>query len=94
MKITIRVEQRHIDEGKPGEACLCPVALALNEISNTEVRVIVENAYFGPDHIPAKLPKSASQFICKFDNSQLVEPFKFRFKIPSHFLTPTQIERL
>jgi hypothetical protein len=31
MKLTVRVEQRHIDVGRPVRCRLCPIALALNE---------------------------------------------------------------
>ena len=31
MRLTVRVERRHIDKGKPVRCRLCPIALALNE---------------------------------------------------------------
>ena len=87
-RITVRVEQRHIDEGVPNEPGMCPVALAIKGQPGCR-RVLVGHCgghvYFENFRPPASfhLPKKVSKFILDFDEGEDVEPFEFKMNLES-----------
>ena len=83
--IHIKVEQRHIDNGKREDCSYCPIALAIME-------TIPSNCLLGPFWKQVKVHDSneiivrgityntsrkVSQFICDFDSGKEVEPMDF-----------------
>lgn len=84
MKLNLRINNKHINEGLQGEPTGCAIAQALKD----RVRNILDVAVF-PSHFyvsvvnnkkvkyyKGNLPKAASYFIKKFDNNkELVLPF-------------------
>jgi hypothetical protein len=81
MKKTINVTQDDIDNGNVGDACACPVALALRRAFKTggydfyveDKCMFVNNyAYFNPPEV--------KNFIVNFDHGIKVEPFSFELE--------------
>lgn len=77
MKVT--VTQEHIDRGTRLLSTGCPVARAIAALGFTNVTVGGLTAYAGPAQRWA-LPKTARQFIEKFDGRKPVSPFTFVMK--------------
>lgn len=88
MKITIRVEQRHIDCGKKKRCTICPVALALREagIKHPSVDGITVAYRFTKEPIFV-LSDKVNGWIKRFDMGLEVQPFEFTADIPERFLT-------
>lgn len=78
-RIKIRVEQRHIDNGKVSACRDCAVALAMREQMPEpyDVWVGYSNLRVGPAQwMPT--PRSVKRFISKFDTNRLAaKPFNF-----------------
>jgi hypothetical protein len=87
MRRLIRVTQKHIDEGEPFQAELCPIALALKETLGVRWTVNNYTAWRTSDPIGSRsaheLSASAEKFIRDFDAGHPVEPFSFYFGEPS-----------
>jgi hypothetical protein len=84
-QLNISVTQEHINEGRPGNPCLCPVALALNALPSVkEASVGVCTADFSLDgqDIAVNLPETAEDRIHDFDRYGVMEPFEFCVEIP------------
>lgn len=79
----IKVTQRHIDEGVPGNVCSCMVALALEEASGgLSVVVGAWDVTFryakGVDGaFNVDLPYGVEKKIVLFDSGKTVKPFSF-----------------
>lgn len=77
----INVTQEHIDKGKRGRACGCPVALAVLELLNVKYGLVSVSPYTLYIEInnyrPFRLPPEATRFVSLFDDGQEVSPFTF-----------------
>lgn len=77
--VKINVTQEHIDSGTDGNACHCPVALAIKDALGREdgVYVFYYGANVGADNY--HLPMMVTKFIKDFDNEGRgsVSPFSF-----------------
>ena len=81
MTVTVTVEQRHIDAGRPDQSRLCPVALALQDQCQGVWAVGWGSAYrLAPGCAPYRLPAKARDFILAFDNGESVSPFAFEME--------------
>jgi hypothetical protein len=80
MKTLIRVTQEHIDRGKPGDGCSCPVSLAMRDATKYHCHVCRSTFYIRDLEID--LPEQAKQFINAFDSLGHVSPFEFELDIP------------
>ena len=82
----IKVEQHHIDRGKPG-CYACPIALALTESFEDKLfavhryNVTVATRFASDQFKTVMLPKVAADFISVFDAGEPVEPFSFEFEV-------------
>ena len=74
-KIQIKVEQRHIDAGTPGDKCNCPIGLALKDSGMNDIEVYYESIWV--DSRVVRTPRIARKFAIDFDLSLPVEPFEF-----------------
>lgn len=91
MKITIGVTQADIDQGAPGEGCLCPIALAVYRALPGPKWDVGGNCLFriapdGEHEMVCSLPATAMRFIFGFDNAQHVYPFSFDLDVPGELL--------
>lgn len=78
--MTIRVEQKHIDEWKKFDCLLCPIALAVTEqLKCRIVEVLRHNIYIDSQRIP--MPTDAFNFAHDFDYEKPVHPFTFELPI-------------
>ena len=81
----IRVTQEHINEGVPGKACSCPIALALNDQINPPHHIQVGSEVIlissALDTCAYGLPEKVKQFISDFDGELFVEPLEFELNI-------------
>lgn len=78
-KLTVSVEQRHIEKGQRRNCYFCPIALAIQEQVNAQI-VEVNCRYVKINHVIKRiLPKIASDFIQNFDHkADAVTPFTFK----------------
>ena len=80
----VKVEQRHIANGKRKDSAKCPVALALKErlveglCVNIDDRGNIEvwDAVDRQEYL-SEYKKSVEDFVTKFDSNEAVEPFAF-----------------
>ena len=80
----VKVQQKHIDMGVPGESALCPITCALEDMGH-QVRVCSERVMFTVDRcteLGADLPKEARDFIDAFDARRVCMPFTFELDHP------------
>jgi hypothetical protein len=79
--MNIQVTQSHIDKGKPHSSCLCPVALAIQEVyPNEKISVGYSVVINWPrERSVATLPREVTERITTFDAIQQMEPFEFEF---------------
>lgn len=80
-KFKIKVEQRHIDTGKRGNACNCPLAIALTEITGQELKIAVGAVWMDGKGIVGYLPTTAFDFYRDFDLRRKVEPIEFEIEL-------------
>lgn len=81
----VKVEQRHIDQGKPLHAWSCPVSLALTSATHGQWGVAHEYATLfrgAGDVLKVPLPAEVGDKIAAFDAGELMEPFEFEFDWP------------
>ena len=89
-ELVISVTQEDIAAGKPGEACLCPIARAVARLLAADLSE--EPAVVGPSVLLAvmagddtttqyDLPEEAATFIGRFDNGHTVKPFTFTARL-------------
>lgn len=87
----VRVTQRHIDQGKKGNACNCAFALAIIDALDND-GIIIDNVWVGSTHDldclhaevrdtagetrVARLGDDVSRWIGEFDDGFAVEPFE------------------
>lgn len=87
MTLTLRVEQRHIDQGIPWSSLSCPIALALKEqepghcwriTCSTIYRWVWGNDTHspGPGTIAFPLPEEARRFVYDLSTLRAVQPFQ------------------
>lgn len=79
MKI-IRVKQQHIDQGNPRNGYLCPVALAIGEITQQLTQVSCSNIVLNANSLrqnSIKTPQRVKKFIGDFDTGCPVKTFSF-----------------
>lgn len=84
-KHTIRVTQRHIDQGKRNCPYGCMVALAIEEAipgSWPTVDGATVLLSLGSQDSRIDLPAIARDAIDKYDDGQEVEPFQFDLEVP------------
>lgn len=76
--VRIEVKQRHIQDGVKGECFMCPVALAVTEITHCMTRVGTEfiKVYDEPFQ-KFEMPAEVAKFIEEFDDGDSVQPFSF-----------------
>lgn len=87
--VLIQVKQKHINEGKRGNALLCPLALAI--AADTGRRVLVMPGAFrfagnlpdyeGYESKYRNLPGTAELFRKRFDHQLTVRPFSFEVEL-------------
>lgn len=78
----VKVTAKHIRAGIPEDACRCPVALAINEVSHQECCVAGNEFYFFGGNRQT-LPWRAADFVKRFDNGPKcrLKPFSFRINL-------------
>ena len=83
MKLTVRIQQRHIDEGKRTYCRECPIALALNEQHPRKGGwwIVCDQAWSIYCERPYNLSKEAIKFYRSFDNGCAVKPLEFEMDI-------------
>lgn len=87
MRVTVKVNRRHIRAGQRGSSSCCPVALALKGlVKRTErlhvgVREVSINQYN-----KAPFPVCASNWIGAFDAGMTVSPIQFNLNIAARYL--------
>lgn len=71
----VQVTQKHIDEGKAGECCSCPIALAINDLLSDEFEsaagtklITISGKKAGCVSLKLSAPVSAAKFIVDFDD--------------------------
>jgi hypothetical protein len=74
--VRIEVTQEHIDNGKPKLCMSCPVALALKAATGDWY------AWAGPTSVGFnkevhRVPTSVQEFMMRYDEGELVQPFAF-----------------
>lgn len=77
MRLTVRVEKKHINEGRRSDSARCPIALALNEQHpQPEVWSVGTRsaAAYGRD---LNLPEVARRFVTRYDAYVEVQPLAF-----------------
>jgi hypothetical protein len=85
--ITVRVEQRHINVGVPGNCAYCPVMLALREPLGCAVlgtRVCMTVYGYGHERLPLahyRPGQRAYEVMTRFDNGEAVEPCVVTFEL-------------
>ena len=85
--MTIKVTQKHIDKGDPGESCTCPIALAIMESADISGILVDGDNVFNIDNWDERgvdacvLPDTAIKFISNFDRYIPVNPFEFELEI-------------
>lgn len=78
----VRVEERHIKQGAPGQSGYCPIALAVKELE-PESEVFVGSQTVVVDGYWYKLPPEAAAFVKEFDQFGGIfnlEPISFTIK--------------
>ena len=81
----VNIEQRHIDNGKPGNPEQCPIALWLFEQTGHHYFVGDDCVYTRFDNPLCNLPVVAQDFVRCFDDDVPVKPFSFT--LPDSILT-------
>lgn len=77
----ITVTQDHIDSGTPGNACECPIALAIRE-HGYDCPEVTSNSVSLVHGLIAPLPDIAIQFIELLDTGLPVVPISFELPEP------------
>lgn len=77
--LTINVTQAHIDAGQRASCSECPVALAMLAAGIERPRAYggLLMGVLGGKAVEAETPNDAFHFICNFDHTCPVRPFKF-----------------
>lgn len=98
MILPVPVTARHIEMGKPGEACDCPVwhaiAEALREHLPGVAQRLIDGLTVSLRHITLTqdgarwldTPYDAGVFIARYDNADPVAPFSFELAIPDDLI--------
>ena len=73
----VRVTADHIREGTPNSALTCPIAWAIKEQLGTSMPIEVFEGLALADHMEARLPEIACEFVDRFDKGKHVEPIEF-----------------
>lgn len=83
-KRLIEVTAADIAAGMPGEAALCPVALAATRALNQPVTVCRSymTIYYPPDFVELLLLPEVSHRTRRFDVTSEMEPFSFELEVP------------
>ena len=83
----IEVTQAHIDAGRPGNCCACPVALAIQEalpkVWNVSVASFIRLKATDGTYVDCLVPPAVSVFIDAFDDGgpKRVQPFTFNLPV-------------
>jgi hypothetical protein len=87
-KTLIKVEQRHIDQGRRHNCNYCPVALAIKDTISPDYtkRVSVSPFDVGIGGRQFYLPFELTEFIQRFDRLGVAEPIEFELDLPPKFL--------
>jgi hypothetical protein len=76
----VRVTEHHIKNGKVGDGCNCPVALAMKDCLNSHLAFVdIDTLSIAPGQYIVT-PKIVKDFICDFDDGKSVAPFEFDFE--------------
>jgi hypothetical protein len=88
--VTVDVTATDIQSGKPGNCCMCPIALAVNRTLAVGLlcvsfndSIMIRNDKRVEKATKAYLPREATDFIDAFDNLASVEPFSFTIDLPA-----------
>jgi hypothetical protein len=83
MKRKFKITQAHIINGRGGDCCLCPVALAIKEDRLFKKGGIQVSNFFVafPNDKQAVLPRHVQKFIKDFDAGREVKPATFTLTI-------------
>jgi hypothetical protein len=95
-RITVNVTAHDIANGRKKDCYKCPVALALMRALEAVNDIKVKTVSVGngaaqitlvySDHMSTyswpQLPDAAADFVWRFDNFRVVEPFSFELEIP------------
>lgn len=83
-KVRIEVTAEDIAKGNPGDACACPVALALQRVlGDAQCSTDGLECYVGGQRELVNAPPSVREFVDRFDKQADVEPFAFEIEVPS-----------
>lgn len=83
MRVTVNVTQADIDNGVDGDCRLCPVARALSRAGVRGWNVFYHGLVSELTGETIALPRSAMEFIRRFDSGGDVKPFSFELEIPA-----------
>jgi len=87
MIVKVQVTAGDIAEGKPEEACACPVWLAIcRAMPGVLIAVGPDDISVGEDRESVRLPWPAREFISLFDELLPVLPFEFDLDVPDALL--------
>ena len=77
----VKVDNVHINTGKPGDANSCAIALAMKDAGCMMVKVTHHSIYYGNEEImeivAVPIPDKVLEFVVNFDNGYRVYPFEF-----------------
>lgn len=80
--MTIKVTQKHIDEGKKSDCRNCPVALAIAEATMQDWEVTFNKTWpTDGNYSVLSLPDLAVNFIFRYDMNEVCQPFEFELEI-------------
>ena len=84
---TINVTAEHLTEGIPGDACACPVVLAVSDAFPGAEDVTVGDLYISMYHqrqsLLLPMPADVRVLIAAIDSRKPVEPFTFDLNYPA-----------
>ena len=82
----VNVTRQNLDEGRPGDACACPVVLAVSDAFPDAEDVTVGDKYISMYHAGQSrlllMPADVPVLIGAIDRKRPVEPFSFELDYP------------
>ena len=83
----VNVTRQNLDEGRPGDACACPVVLAVSDAFPDAEDVTVGDKYISMYHAGQSrlllIPEDVRALIGAIDRGKSVEPFTFDLDYPA-----------
>jgi hypothetical protein len=91
--VRVQETQDHIDRGRPGKMCDCPIALAVKELTGSESVIVTWCGITTADQ-NCDIPIAAKNFIKLFDLGEKVQPFDFEIDLVPRTVITTEAQRL